>query len=118
MANGEAFTLLQLFVYLITLPVIIVYPYVALNYFTTRKNSFIFYLFNIVLILFILVTSGEVSNDNTIRAILRLLRIFYVLLPFLYYRFIEKYKKNESYFINYLGMSMIHCILYFNFLIN
>lgn len=118
MANGEAGALFYLFIYLVSLLVILVYPYIALSNFTERKNVFLFYLCNIILFIFILIASGEVSNDSTVGMILRLLRVSYLLLPFLYYRFIEQYKKNQSYFMTYIGMSVIHFILYFNFLIN
>ena len=118
MANGEAGALFSLFIYLASLLVILVYPYIALSNFTERKNVFLFYLCNIILFIFILIASGEVSNDSTVGMILRLLRVSYLLLPFLYYRFIEQYKKNQSYFMTYIGMSVIHFILYFNFLIN
>ncbi|WP_281627220.1 hypothetical protein [Traorella massiliensis] len=94
MANGEAGALFYLFIYLVSLLVILVYPYIALSNFTERKNIFLFYLCNIILFIFILIASGEVSNDSTVGT------------------------KNQSYFMTYIGMSVIHFILYFNFLIN
>lgn len=117
MANGEGYTLLRLFIYLLSLPVILLYPYIALNYFTKRKSIFMFYLCNMVLFLFLLVSSSELSSENSTRNILRFLRVFYLLLPVLYYQFIERYKNNKNYFMNYLTIVVIHCIMYFNFLI-
>lgn len=49
MANGEAGALFYLFIYLVSLLVILVYPYIALSNFTERKNIFLFYLCNIIL---------------------------------------------------------------------